>query len=320
MTKSRALKLPASYSLCVSSRERFLASLGRNVVVADLASRKRLHSTHPLSHPSTADFSPDEGLLAVKSTWGEIALIESASGRKLASYRPSCQEEGAQIRFSADGQFLVDGSWSGEIRVRRVSDLATTEAFAFRGEMIEAVSRDSSGETWLFAHVPKYESDVAKPAPPYLSLWQWPLSSIRQRLEVSLETIDAAALSPSAQYIAVVGRCAVQRIKLIQMLSPSGELLAASPVAGGGTGSSTRWSADSGMVGTVAKGKFVVYSAPDLRLLTAIDEEFPSDLAFIGGGGEVVLGSWSRGRIVALDPSGIRLKEAKERVAIRFEE
>jgi hypothetical protein len=299
---SRALKLPTSYALCVSQSERLIAAVGPNVVVADLYCRKRLSTTHPLSHPSHVDISADDRFLVVKSTWGEIAVLDIGKAEKLFSYRPRLQDEGTAIKFSASCDFLVDGSWSGEIRVRQAGDLSDIETFAFEGEMITAVSRNERGDIWLFAHTTKFKPEVADTPAPYLSLWEWPLRAPQSTIKVGLKTLDAAALAPTAPYIAVVGFCEKTKSRVLRILSTSGAVLAATTLIAGGTGSNTRWSPDSKLVGTVSKGRFVIYSAPDLTPCTTFAEAYPADLAFLSSGSEVALGSWSAGRIVAIEP------------------
>lgn len=128
---SRALTL-TSYELALRSGH-FIAAVGRNVVVVDMQTRGRLHSSHPLAHPSHADFSADDRHLVVKSTWGEIALLNTRSGEKLASFRPKHQDEGASILSAPDGDSIADGAeWSGEIRVRQISELPTVKSFTKR--------------------------------------------------------------------------------------------------------------------------------------------------------------------------------------------
>ncbi len=299
---SRALKLPTSYDLCISPSGSLIAAVGRNVVVADMLSRSRLHSSHPLSHPSDADFSPDDRHLVVKSTWGEIALLDARSGEKLASFRPKRQDEGALILFAADGVSVVDGAWSGEIRVRQISDLATAESIAFVGEMIRSVSRNDVGDLWLFGHTTKTLPAPSTTPRPYLTLWSWPLRAPKTKIDVGLRILDAAALSPDGSYIAVVGHFDTENQKVLCLLSQCGDCLASTELTMGGTGSSTRWSRDSKLVGTVAKGEFRIYLVPDLNLYAVYPEEYPADLAFPSNGNEVVLGSWSAGRSAALPP------------------
>ena len=227
---SRALKLPRSYALCVSPSEQLIAAIGRNVVIADLEHRTRLFSSHPLSHPSDADFSADDRLLAVKSTSGEIVVLDTKSAEKLYSHRPKRQDEGTAIRFAPGGDYLVDGSWSGEIRVRRVSNLSGVESFAFPGEMINAVSRNEQGNLWLFAHTTKYNGATADTPRPYVSLWNWPLHAAQLTFNVGLKTLEAAALAPTAPYIAVVGFCEQANGRVLRILSTSGAVMASTPL------------------------------------------------------------------------------------------
>jgi hypothetical protein len=272
------------------------------VVLADLQARTRLSSTHPLSHPSHADFSLDDQQLVIKSTWGEIALLNTTTGEKLSSYRPKRQDEGASIRFAPESDFLVDSSWSGEIRVRRASNLGAVESFSFRGEMINSVSKNRAGDLWLFAHTTKYNPDAEKSRPPYVSLWSWPLRAPASTFNVGLRTLDKASLAPTAPFIAVVGHCEIAKGRVIRILSTTGTVIASRPLEIGGTGSSTRWSQDSKLVGTVTKGKFAIYNAPELSPYATYAEQYPSDLAFLSNGSEVVLGSWTAGRLANLVP------------------
>jgi len=249
------------------------------------------------------DFSSDDKLLVVKSTWGEIAVLDAANGEKLTSYRPKRQDEGAEIRFAPEGDLLVDGSWTGEIRVRPAASPSAFESFAFDGELINSVSRNRDGDLWLFGHTTKYNAAVAEAPRPYVSLWKWPLRAPQSTINVGLKILDEASLAPTAPYIAVVGYCANDKSKVLRILSIDGELLASTKLELGGTGSSTRWSPDSKLIGTIMKGRFVVYAAPDLTPYATYEEEYPADLAILSSGSEIILGSWSAGRIANLAPS-----------------
>jgi WD40 repeat protein len=293
---TRSLKLPKSYFLTASPSERLLASVGRDVSITDLVQRKRLWASHPLSHPSCAAFSPSEALLAVKSTWGEIALLCVESGEKLFAMRPKRQDEGPDLIFSADGSLLVDGSWSGDLRIRQVSDLSIVETFGFKGEMIKAVSCDANRSRWLIAHQPKWTATTPIRRP-YLSIWTWPLRMPDREVDPGFDVLDAAVLSPSSNYIAAVGYSSATRARELRLLTLAGKIVAATPVSSGGTGANTRWSPDSKLVGTVGNGEFMIFSMPDLHLYARIQEQYPADMTFIRDGAEIVLGSWSQTRV-----------------------
>jgi WD40 repeat protein len=297
---SPSLKLPASYTVCVSPQQRLVVALGRNVVVVDLVARKRIASWHVLSHPSHAAFSADESLLAVKSTWGEVVVVDTTTGTVLARSRPKTQDEGASIHFSPCGKFLIDGSWSGKIRVRQVSDLAVVQEFTFNGEMISSTSTSSDAKLWLFSHQPKTTLGAQRGAAPYLTLWNWPLREPKARVPTGFDNLYAAQLAPSKRHVAVVGNCEASKAEELRLITLSGEVVAVAAVLIGGTGSSTRWSRDSKFVGIVGAREFRVFAAPTLELVASISEEYPSDLAFISNSAEIVLGSWKSGRVAPI--------------------
>jgi hypothetical protein len=284
----------------VSPQERFVVALGRNVVLADLVTRKRIASWHPLSHPSDVAFSPDEGLIAVKSTWGEVVVLDVATGAVRARTRPKAQDEGASIHFSPCGNFLVDGSWSGKIRVRQVSDLAVVEEYAFNGEMISATSTTADADLWLFGHKPTTPTGAQRGAPPYLTAWAWPFREPERKVAGGFINLYAAQLAPSGKYIATAGYSHSTKAVELRLLSLSGDVIASTIISAGGTGSSTRWSRDSKLIGAVVAKEFRVFTVPALGPVASFPAQYPSDLAFINNGAEVLLGDWSGGRVVPL--------------------
>ena len=69
-------KIGTSYAVAFSGDGRLLATLGRDVSLWDLALRSKVVRAHPFSHPSDAAFSPDQRHLAVRSTSGQIAIVD----------------------------------------------------------------------------------------------------------------------------------------------------------------------------------------------------------------------------------------------------
>lgn len=303
MVATRTLKLPASHALAVSPGQRLVAALGRNVVVADLATRKRVFSAHALAHPSDAAFSRDGTRLAVKSTWGEVVVLSVADGARLAGHRPSHQDEGAPLHFSSDDRHLVEGSWSGEIRVRHADDLSVASMFPFPGEMIRGVSTDGAARSWLFVHQPRFAEGVPE-RPASLTWWSWPLREPVRRIACDFDILDAAALAPSGDCIAVVGFSRASQRREMRLLTPAGDVMASTPIPDqGGTGGLVRWSGDSTRVATLVKDGILVLAVPGLAQVACLQARYASDIAFLSPGPEVVVGTWERGYMAAL-PQG----------------
>lgn len=288
------LKLPSSYTLAASRSESLLAALGRNVVLANIHTCRRVWSQHPLAHPSHVTFSHCESQLAVKSTSGEIVILATADGSVTERHVPHEPDEGANILFSASDTHLVDASWAGLIRVRTTAGLVLEREYLFPGEMISSVSSDLGRSTWLFLHKTKFADGVeAKPA--YVSIWQWPLSEPHKTFVSDFSIAYSAAISPCAKYFSVVGHNQSTGRTEIHLKDIRGRAIAVQAISRGGTGSVVHWSNDSNYLATVTAEGFVVFQAPTLQAICTVPAQYPSDIAVIGQGDSLVLGTWERG-------------------------
>ena len=118
MTPS-GFKLGPSSTLRFSDDGTYLVTLReRTARLWRVLDRRPIASGPRFSHASSADFSPDGTLLAVKNTTGDVLVlsvpdldeVSRLSGRELG--------EGTPIRFADDGKYIVDGNWGGALMVR----------------------------------------------------------------------------------------------------------------------------------------------------------------------------------------------------------
>jgi hypothetical protein len=167
-------KIGTSYAVAFSRDGRMLATLGRDVSVWDLALKSKMVRSHPFSHPSDAAFSPDQRHLAVKSTSGQIVVIDTQSGLTVVDFKNAADGEGSNLQYSFCGAYIVDGSWGGRLSVRRVDSGAHEFVQDFGGEGIRSVHRSADGQHWIIAHVLKATSDDQPPPPDYFFIWAWP--------------------------------------------------------------------------------------------------------------------------------------------------
>lgn len=299
------LKLPKCHELAVSPRETFVAVVSREVVVARLRSGERCFASKVLKDPSHVAFDPGETRIAVKNTSGDLAVLDAADGAVRARHKARGYDEGAPVHFSPCGEFLVDASWSGAVRVRRASDLAVVEEFAHPGEMVTDVSRSADGRTWLFAHQPKATRDDEPPPDAYLTVWDWPLRQPARKLEPGFSRLGAASLSPCGRWIATVaspgflpeGGFAPDELRICD---PAGQARWSAPVAYAGTQYRARWSADARLIGTTDASGILVFEAEGLIPHRSFAAEFPSDIAFLDAGTSAVVGSWAKAWVEAL--------------------
>ena len=275
-----AFKLPTTFEMAVSPDQAYVAAVGQSVIVTEVNSRKRLGKWHPFSHPSHASFSRSSSLVAVKSTSGEIVVFGIHEQNIRARHRPKDNDEGTAIYFAPNDQSLVDASWSGHIRVRRTVDLQVTAEFVFSDEMITAVSSNRSRDTWLFLHQPKTADDENFASPSYLTVWNWPLVKPLHRITFGLDSIDAAAISPCGERIALVGYSRRKKIAELCVTTVDGRELVTREMALKGS-CGVRWAGDGKLLGVFhSKGTFALDSTSlDTRL--SCEMQYPSDIAFI---------------------------------------
>lgn len=301
----RPLKLPKCYELALSARETYAAVVGRDVVVAHLPSGERCLASRALKDPSHVAFDAAETRIAVKNTAGDLAVLDLRDGAVLVQREAQAPDEGAPLQFSPCDAFLVDGSWSGAIRVRRVADLAVVEEFTHPGEMITEVARTAYGRTWLFVHQPKARRDDEPPPDAYLTVWDWPLRRPSRKLEPRFARLGAASLSPCGTRIATVasprflpdGSFAPDELRISDA---AGKALWSAPVRYAGTQYRARWSTDARLVGTTDASGILVFEAEGLIPHRAFAAEFPSDIAFLDAGTSALVGSWSKAWVEAM--------------------
>jgi WD40 repeat protein len=295
--KPPSMKWPAAYDLSCSDDGRLLACLGRNVVVIDITSRRRLSTSHPLSHPSHAAFSPGSSALAVKATSGRIVVMDPCSGKVLHDHKNQKEGEGSQVHFSPSGEELVDGSWDGALTIRsaRASAILTRELFL--GEMITRITHDLTRRIWLAEHKPTVRPGENMPAPGYITLRQWPFSTETTRTFSFGWHIESASLSPDGLRFCFIQKGDVRRLHVAR--TSDGQILSSSiPMEVGGTGSALAWSGDGQHIGAVSKGMFMFYRADDLAVVGRLPSKYPSSIAFLVGGGDLALGCWDKSAIL----------------------
>lgn len=296
--RRRKLTLPTSYEFALALDGSLVAALGRGIAIADLRTGTRVGSWSRLKHPSSAAFNSDAGLLVVKNTSGEIAMLRTMDGVVLARSKPC--GEGASIHFSACDDYVVDGSWSGSIRVRSAADLTIESTFKFPDEMIQAASTSADGKSWMFAHHPRESAFRGAAPPPYFSLWNWPLARPQAMAPLGLEIIRSATLSPCGTRIAVAGYCRPEESEQLRLLDLAGNLLCGATLPNYAR-SRVRFSPSGRLVGVAAGAGIHVFSASSLERRAEIAAEYPSDLAFIDDDANLLVGTWNSGRIVPLD-------------------
>jgi WD40 repeat protein len=199
--------------------------------------------------------------------------------------------QGSNVVFSADANLLVDASWDGVIKVRDIRTGRVDREFRYPGEMITELSSSTNGQTWAFLHQPRTKAGENFPAPPYVSVWRWPLSC-PHIIELALDGAHSAVISPDGLSIAVAGYCRASQQTFLRRLDIAGKLLVECPVD---EGRRLRWSPCGTLIGRVGRSDIAVHLSMNLTQSHTFEIEYPSAVAFAPDLSFIALGSWNGG-------------------------
>jgi hypothetical protein len=272
-----------------------MGAIGRNVVVVDLARRERISTSRPLSHPSSATFSASGDALAVKATNGHIVVLNPETSVIISDHRNKREGEGSNLACSADGEYLVDGSWDGAFTVRHMLTGQIIVRDEFRGQMIRRITHDEHRRTWVIEHQAKAQGGENMAPPGYVAVVEWPFSSLRGAKVVRFGCyVEAPTVSPDGKRLCF--RDPHQNELLVARLE-DGEMLARAPLQTGGAGNDLAWSTDGRVIGAVASEGFTFFRASDLAPLGFRPAQYPSRVLFHPNGTDVLLGTWQRSSV-----------------------
>lgn len=305
MTAARKpLKLGCSYGVHFSPDGARLAVLGRDLVLWDVAARQKLWRGKFIAHMSGMAFSPDGGRLAIKSTTGQLAVVDAEAGQLLLNFQNKKDGEGCGPAWSPCGRYLADGGWDGRLRVR---DAQTGEVLFMQehpGQMLRAmhtIDAIDGGRRLLVQHGVKSVDEGQVQPPDYCSVWDWPLQAGGGTVALSLPGMMSCAPSPDGEFLAVLHHAGGTQYLSMYALA-DGRCLATVPVeAGGGTGDALRWLPDGSALGRIGKGKLLFYCWPGLDVLTQHALMYPCALDFLPGSPLAAIGSWESGMLMELN-------------------
>jgi WD40 repeat protein len=293
-------KIGTSNTVAFSRDGQLLATLGRYVFVWNVALKSKAVRSHPFAHPSDAAFSPDQRHLAVKSTSGQIVIIDAQSGQTAVDFKNTADGEGSNLQYSSCGEYIVDGSWSGRLAVRRAGSGAHEFVQEFGGDSIRSVHSSWDGRRWITAHGCKAISDDRPPPPDYFSVWDWPFRPGGYRvLPARVAFARSSAFSPDGALLAVVHGAPADMVSVFQL--SDGTCVGAVSIQSGGTGHALGWSADGRLIGSVQDQIVVFYAWPSLGRMHELALAYPSDVAFSPCGDVLALGSWQAGWVLRAD-------------------
>jgi WD40 repeat protein len=291
--QTKPFKLLRSYKVQFSRTGSILVSLSRDVVVWDVERRAKRYRAHPFSHPMNCSVHPNETEIVVKNTAGTIALLDAQDGMLICFLDSAKGNEGSNIVYSSCGEYVVDGSWSGQLTVRSAKSGKVSFQKTFPGEMITKVIRSDHDGMWYIVHRPKAIARDLPSGPAYVSIWAWPFVSPGDFLRPLKANINGLAVSPDGRSIGFIEYESISIMDLAEK-----RFVASIPYQYGGTGFGMNWSPDSREFATVQENSLVFYDAFTFAKKKSIDLQFASDIAYSPNSSQIALGSWEAGLLI----------------------
>ncbi|AKJ31937.1 hypothetical protein AAW51_5246 [Caldimonas brevitalea] len=257
----------------------------------------KVGKVRPFSHPSSIDLLQDGKQAVVKNTAGKLAIVNLPSLEVRHLPTLGATSEGCQALISPCGQFVVDGSWDGELVVRSLVTGVSEFREHHENAMMVWLSCDHTRDTFVYVRQPKAVGEQA-PRPSEVIVRRWPFSSNEETMvRGPWGNVHAASPSPEATHLAVLHQLATGEVALDVVEAETSRILATSNFEYGGTNHSLAWSPDGRILATVQRGRAAFFESRSLSLLGAYEIEHPCWVEFSPNGEYVALGSWDKGTI-----------------------
>jgi hypothetical protein len=188
-------------------------------------------------------------------------ILDPRSGKTLCDFKNKerAGKDGADPKFSACGEYLVDGTWDGELLVHEVKKGKVV--FQQQVEGISCILSINHGKQWLIIHRPKTRAGENWPPPAYMTVWNWPFGKQKpKRLKPEFARGAAsAAATADGTYLAVDVYRVDDNFVIVDLKKE--KVVKSSTVEFASSNKKLNWSNDSKWLGTVEDDKFVVYKA-----------------------------------------------------------
>ena len=293
---TRTVRLGPSFFVRFSRDGTWLASCGERSVHVRRAGVSKPAFTGRLSNPSGGDFSPDSRFLLLKTTAGSLHVLGPLDGEVHLALIDEGRGEGADPIYTAGGQLIVDGSWSGRLAVLDAATRTPLRHREFPADMLTDLATADTGDSCLVRHSPRGTTATEPPGPDYFSAWPLPLAEQPLRLvRPGLRFVPHSALSASGALLALNHGAPPEHVSIVD--AATGDILGDTRIDPGGTGGRLAW-APTGELAVVDRHRVLILSSR-LELLVSVDVEYACDVAFSPMGDLLAIGSWSSGLLLS---------------------
>jgi WD40 repeat protein len=287
-------KLKATYDLAFSPDGSLLSTIGRDVWLWSVPDFRKVWKVKPLAHPSVPAFSPDGKRLAIKSTTGDIAFLETATGAVTARGKKTEFGSSGGLHFADDGQHLLDCTSHGSHIVRTL-DGTIVFLEEFYPDMAMEILRHPDGTFWFRQQRRSGHEELARSR---LLGRGFPLQeNIYQTLVLPTEHCDGAAFHPAGNILALLSSWKlIERLTLYEF--PTLRELQHVPAPGERKHfRSVAFSPCGTLLAACTNEQAILYRTSDLAPLRTYDVEYCCAVLFAPQHPLLVIGSWTAGEV-----------------------
>ena len=276
MSGSSNILFPRCFSLALSDRGDIVAAPCHRIIVANVHTGKRLISFRALRNSSSICFSPDGSELAIKNTFGQIAVADPYTGRILRDFGTIEIGSSSNIKYSPCGSFLVTATHHDGIQILNSRTGVEEWVWKFPGEYVNNISHTSDRKTWCFLHHIIARAPDRPPDIPYLSILDWTYKSYAVT-PLSFGPVSEAILSPSGRHVALSGYVHDPFSYVYQIIELSGEVV----TSGRGEGTfHLRWSQNGDLL-SIADGRGLkILTFPEFKTVAEFKSSENYDIVF----------------------------------------
>jgi WD40 repeat protein len=292
-------KIGPSYELRFDPSSKLAISIESSLSLWDIESKTRILRDRPFGYPSQINWSPDGSQLCVKSTSGELVVLDARTLAVVRKLQPKKAGEGCDAVFCPESRRVLDGTWDGLLAVYDVQSGIRLQEFHFPECMLVSLVSSPSHARAAFIVKPKLSAGRGPGPQVEIHIAEWSAAEVSvTMLPRKWDLLDTVAFDSSEQLMAVIhGERPHPKAWLEIVDAASGETLRRRECVRSHNGPSAAWSPDGSTIGLVEPDGFHFYAADDLHEIGAVPLQYACHVEFSRDGLWVALGAWSRGVI-----------------------
>lgn len=265
-------KLKGGFELAFSPNGLLVAVVDKKVRLWEFPEHGSGRTIDVVRNPSYVDFSLDGNSIAIKSTSGQVVIVDLITGQTKEIVKKS--SEGCEILFTASG-CLVDGTWKGELCAwDQLGHRVFREAYP--DSMIQKISADKRRGTFIY--VAGKICREGSLVPDKVCVRQWPFDAHKERVLGYQQNIDDLALSPSGERCAVIhpeGDC-----KSLEVFDLKTEKMQLQQELVQVVRSKVAWSSDEKYLAVAGDDQIIIFDSAQLKQIERIHCRYASAVCF----------------------------------------